>query len=172
MAIAPGTYNLGPSNGKVWVKTGVEGPGAKMAHSLVIEVTNWSATANVAEDPSQSSFSFSADIPSFEIREGKGGVKPLSDNDRAEIKKSIANKILGTGKITYQSNSVSGGTVSGTLTINGKSAPVTVNLSESGGRITGNATVVQTALDIKPFKGPLGAFRLSDAVQVEFEGSV
>jgi polyisoprenoid-binding protein YceI len=176
VAIAPGTYNLGPSNGKLLLKTGVEGPGAKMAHSLTIEVTNWSASATVAEDPSQSSLRLSADIPSFEVREGRGGVKPLSDNDRAEIKKTIANKILGSGKVEFQSNSVSvngnTATVSGTVTVNGKSAPVTVNLTETGGAISGRTAVTQTALDIKPFKGPLGAFRLSDQVQVEFEGRV
>lgn len=176
MAIAPGSYNLGPSNGKLLLKTGVEGPGAKMAHSLTIEVTNWSATATVGDDPSQSSLRLSADIPSFEVREGHGGVKPLSDNDRNEIKKSIANKILGSGRVEFQSNSVSAAgnsaSVNGTLTINGKSAPVTVNLTDNGGTISGRATVVQTALDIKPFKGPLGAFRLRDAVEVEFEGRV
>jgi polyisoprenoid-binding protein YceI len=172
VAIEPGTYNLGPSNGKVWVKTGVEGPGAKMAHSLKIEVTNWSATAVVGDDPAQTTLTFSADIPSFEIREGQGGVKPLSDKDREEIKKSISNKILGTGKITFESTSANASGVQGNLSINGKSAPVSVSLSESGGTITGRATVTQTALDIKPFKGPLGAFRLKDAVDVEFEGHV
>lgn len=172
MAIAPGTYNLGPSNGKVWIKTGVEGPGAKMAHSLTIEATKWSGTAVVAEDPSQSSLKLSVDIDGFEIREGKGGVKPLSDNDRNEIKKSINNKILGSGQITFESTGVSGNSVNGTVTVKGNSAPVTVNVSESGGKIVANATVVQTALGIKPFKGPLGAFRLTDAVKVEAEITV
>lgn len=169
MAIAPGTYNLGPSNGKVWIKTGVEGPGARMAHSLTIEATKWNGTAVVGEDPSQSSLEVSVDVEGFEVRDGKGGVKPLSDNDRAEIKKSIMNKILGPGQITFKSNSISGGNVQGTVTVKGQSAPITVNVSESGGKVTANATVVQTAVGIKPFKGPLGAFRLTDAVEVEAE---
>ena len=172
MAIAPGTYNLGPSNGKVILKTGVEGPGAKMAHSLVIEVADWSATATVAEDPSQSSLSFTASIPSFVIKEGHGGMKPLSDKDREEIKKSIGGKILGTGNITFTSTSVNGNTVSGDLTINGHTAAQTFTVSESGGSLTGRATVTQTRYDIKPFKGPLGAFRLKDDVEVKFSGSV
>ena len=172
MALAPGTYNLGPGNGKVTLKTGVEGPGAKMAHSLVIEVADWSATATVADDPAQSSLSFSASIPSFVIAEGHGGVKPLSDKDRDEIKKSIENKILGNGRISFQSTSVSGGQVNGNLTINGNTGPQTVSISEAGGSITGRATVTQTKFGIKPFKGPLGAFRLRDDVEVEFSGRV
>lgn len=176
MAIAPGTYNLGPQNGKLIIKTGVEGPGAKMAHSLVIEATRWNATANVSEDPSASSLSASIDIGSFEIREGHGGVKPLSDKDRDEIKKSIANKILGSGQITFQSSSVSASgnsaTVNGTLTIAGKSGNQSVNLSDMGGRVRATATVIQTNFGIKPFKGPLGAFRLKDAVDIEVEASV
>ncbi|HEU5003039.1 MAG TPA: YceI family protein [Actinomycetota bacterium] len=176
MAIEPGTYNLGPQNGKLIIKTGVEGPGARMAHALVIEATRWNATATVAEDPGASSLSASVDIGSFEIREGHGGVKPLSDNDRNEIKKNITGKILGSGQISYQSSSVSSSgnsaTVQGTLTIAGKSGPLTVNLSDMGGRVKATATIVQSNFGIKPFKGPLGAFRLKDAVDIEVEASV
>lgn len=176
MAIAPGTYNLGPSNGKVFLKTGVEGPGAKMAHSLVIEVTNWTCKATYAEDASASSFMFHCELPDFEIREGHGGMKPLSDRDREEIKKSIHSKILGTGRITFTSTAVEvngdSATVTGNLEINGKTASQTFTLTESGGTLTGRATVTQTRYDIKPFKGPLGAFRLKDDVQVEFSGTL
>ena len=38
MAIPPGSYKLGPENGKMLVKTGREGMGGKMGHDLVIAV--------------------------------------------------------------------------------------------------------------------------------------
>ena len=109
MAIPPGTYNLGPQNGKLLVKTGREGMGGKMGHDLTIEVGRWSATADVAEDPSASSLTATAEVGSMEVVSGEGGVKPLSDGDKVDIKKTIIDKILGDTKIEFKSTSCTGG---------------------------------------------------------------
>jgi polyisoprenoid-binding protein YceI len=177
--IPAGTYEFGPSNGKLLVKTGREGMGGKMGHDLVIEVTRWKATALVdPNDVTQSSLNASAEIGSFEVREGTGGLKPLSDNDRADIKQTIENKVLDPRQdITFKSTSVrtlgeNRAVVSGDLTIGGVSQPVDLQLTSSGNRLTGTMTVVQTKFGIKPFKAFMGALKVKDAVEIEVEGTL
>ena len=52
MADITGTYELGPSAGRVLVKTGREGLAARAGHDLTLEITRWSARVTVpgAED--------------------------------------------------------------------------------------------------------------------------
>ncbi|MGH2706936.1 MAG: YceI family protein [Actinomycetota bacterium] len=177
--IPPGTYEFGPSNGKLLVKTGREGVGGKMGHDLVIEVTRWKATVIIdPNDVSQSTLNATAEIGSFEVREGAGGLKPLSDSDRADIKQTIENKILDPRQdISFRSTSVrplseNRATVSGDLTIVGVSQPADLHLTSSGTRITGTMTVVQTKYGIKPFKAFMGALKVKDAVEIEIEATV
>ena len=48
--IAPGTFQLGPENASLQVNTYREGVGAKVGHDLVIAVTRWEATIDLAAD--------------------------------------------------------------------------------------------------------------------------
>ena len=117
------------------------------------------------------------DLGSLEVRDGTGGAKPLSDRDRGEIKKQMS-AILGTGTASFTSSKIvlfgsSGGAVEGTFTLNGQSEPVRLQVSEPGpGRYRGSATVVQSALGVKPYVGFFGALKLKDEVGVEFEVSL
>ena len=177
MAIPPGTYNLGPQNGTLLVKTGREGMGGKMGHDLTIEVGRWSATATVGEDMPACSLEGSAEVGSMQVVSGEGGVKPLSDGDKSEIKKTITDKILGNTTIDFRSTSVTGGgsnaTVQGDLTIAGKTAPAQFQLQDlGGGRIKATGQVVQSNFGVKPFKAFMGALKVKDAVNIELEATV
>jgi polyisoprenoid-binding protein YceI len=169
MAIEPGTYKFGPNNGEMLVKVYREGMAKKVGHDLIIEVNSWDAEANIAEDPEGSTFSGSADVNSFTVRQGVGGVKPLSDSDKADIKKNITQKILTTPNISFKSTGVdpSTNTVSGEMTIMGKTNPIDIKLSESGGKVTASFTVVQSKWGIKPFQAMMGALKVRDAVEIE-----
>ena len=48
MALASGIHRLGPDNASLQVKTYREGMAAKVGHDLVIEVTRWDATVDLA----------------------------------------------------------------------------------------------------------------------------
>jgi polyisoprenoid-binding protein YceI len=176
MPIAPGSYTFGPQNGRLRVKTYREGLAKKVGHDLIIDVGQWSATVNVGEDPSQTSITATAQVGSLNPLEGVGGVKPLSDGDKADIKKNITSKILTSPEIAFKSSSVkvagNSATVSGDLTIMGRSQPVDVQLSESGGKVRGNFAVVQSKWGIKPFTAMMGALKVQDRVEVEFEGDL
>ena len=173
-----GNYRLGPDNGRLVLKTGRQGFAAMAGHDLTIEVTRWSAQVDVPDDDiPPATVKADIDLGSLEVREGSGGAKPLTDRDRGEIKKQMA-KILGTGTASFTSARIlrvgsSGGAVEGTVTLNGQSEPVRLQVSEPGpGRYRGSATVVQTSLGIKPYVGFFGALKLKDEVGVEFEVSI
>jgi polyisoprenoid-binding protein YceI len=159
----------------VVLKTGRQGIAAMAGHDLTIEVTRWSAQIEVpGEDITAATVKADFDLGSLEVRQGSGGAKPLTDRDRADIKKQMAS-ILGTGTASFASSRVvrsgaSGGAVEGTFTLNGRSEPVRLQVSEpESGRYRGSATVVQSGLGIKPYVGFFGALKLKDEVGVEVE---
>lgn len=173
--IASGERQLGPSDGRLLVKVFREGMARKMGHDLVIEVTSWSATVNVdGEDLGNSTVNATADVGSFEVREGVGGAKPLSDSDKADIKKTIVTKILRDPEISFRSTAVNPAgdnraTVTGDLAILGNTRPATLDLTEEDGRIKGTMTVMQSHWGIKPFTAFMGALKVRDPVEIEME---
>jgi polyisoprenoid-binding protein YceI len=176
MSMGNGSYTLGPASGQLLVKTTRTGLGARVGHDLTIEATRWHADVIIdAGHPSASSVSVEVDAGSLEVREGSGGIKPLTDSDRAQIKTTIQQKVLHTGRhpaITFRSKSIQGTaesfTVDGDLTITGVTQPVTVHGRIADRRVQGSATIVQTRWGIRPYTGFFGALKLSDEVTVEF----
>ena len=173
MALASGRHEVGPDSGSLLVKTYREGAAARVGHDLVIEVTDWSAEVVLADDPAQSSLSLRADPRSVEVREGVGGVKPLSDKDRADIRKTIAKKVLGSEEISFRSRRVevagAGGrmTVEGDLSVAGSTRPVTAELDAGDeGRVSGTIPLTQSEWGIEPYRGLMGALRVRDVVEV------
>jgi polyisoprenoid-binding protein YceI len=174
MAIEAGSYKLGPDNATLRVKTGRHGAAAKAGHDLVIEVKSWEATLTVADDPSASSVELSADPTSLHVVEGVGGMQALGDDDKADIRKTIDKDVLKKKDISFSSSSAEaegdGLTVSGDLTMGGKSNPVTFTLTGDGGSISGSAKVSQSDWGIKPYSALFGALKVNDDVTVEVEG--
>jgi polyisoprenoid-binding protein YceI len=175
--MADGNYRVGPESGRLLVRTTRTGLGAKAGHDLTIEVTRWRGNVVIdTANPAASSVTVEADVDSFEVRQGTGGVKPLTDADRADIKNTIRGKILKTGRhptITFGSKQV-GGTgesfrIDGDLTIVGVTQPVTVVGRLADGHARGSAVIVQSQWGIRPYTAFLGALKLRDEVEVEFD---
>ncbi|MGH8886896.1 MAG: YceI family protein [Egibacteraceae bacterium] len=178
--VPAGTYSFGPSEGRLVLRVYREGLASSMGHDLVLEATRWSAEATVdGDDPTRSSLTATADVQSLEVREAKGGAKPLSDKDRADIKKNIE-KVLSTrrySEIVFRSTAVrppAGNrlTVAGELTIKDATRPAELELTVEDGRATASTTVVQSQWGIKPFSALMGALKVRDAVEIEVEVSV
>jgi polyisoprenoid-binding protein YceI len=177
MDIADGSYVIGPERGRLLVKTARTGLGSKAGHDLTIEVTRWRGNVLVdAANPAGSSVTVEADVDSFEVRQGTGGIKPLTDGDRADIKETLRGKILNTRKhptIAFRSSQVSGTAeafrIDGDLTIAGVTQPVTVAGQMTEGRVTGSAVIVQSRFGIHPYTAFLGALKLRDEVDVQFD---
>jgi YceI-like domain len=191
VAASTGNFRLGPDSGRVVIKTGRAGLAARAGHDLTIEVTRWSAQVDVPAEgdggAAAATVSAELDLGSLEVREGTGGAMPLTDRDRREIKKQMGG-ILGSGTASFASSRiipagsrpapegttpstpVTGGAIEGTVTLNGKSQPARLQVTDSGsGRYRGSATLAQTGFGIKPYTGFFGALKLRDEVVVEVE---
>jgi polyisoprenoid-binding protein YceI len=178
VTLTDGTHRLGPSTGRLLIRTGRAGLGRRAGHDLAIEATRWSGEAVVVVgDPARSSVRVAVETGSLEVREGTGGLKPLTDADRAEIRKTLQDKaLLNTAEyplITFRSTRITGTPesfeITGDLTIKDRVHPVTVHGQGNGdGGVRGWATVTQTTWGIKPYTAFLGALRLADEVRVEF----
>jgi len=172
MAIVPGTHELGPATGMLQVKTYREGVAARVGHDLVIDVSDWQAQVVVGDDGAVRSVELSASPTSLAVREGLHGVKPLSHGDRADIRKTIDDKVLGRRPIAFRSAAVEaapGGTVAvrGELTLGGATHATSFTLTiGADGRVQGRADVRQSDWGIKPYRGLMGALRVRDEVEV------
>ena len=174
MSIQPGTHKIGPDNGSLKIKTGREGAAAKAGHDLVLEATSWDGTLEMGDNPS---VQLNVDPDSIEVREGSGGAKPLGDKDKADIKKSMKDKILGSSQISFESSDVKvdngSMNVSGNLSVAGSSNSISVPLTVSDdGTVRGSVKLSQSDYGIKQFKALMGALKVSDTVEVQIEAKL
>jgi polyisoprenoid-binding protein YceI len=175
MAIAPGTYELGPQDGQLTIRTAKGGAASKAGHNLVIEVQTWGATVQIAPDPAQSVLELTADSRSFRVLQGTGGIKPLSEDDKAGITQTVDHEVLKGTPITFRSTAVRPEgdgrfRVTGDLELaNGISLiAFDINIGDDG-RLTASATVKQTEWGIKPYSALLGALKVRDEVEVAID---
>jgi polyisoprenoid-binding protein YceI len=169
---------LGPSTGTLTVRTARAGLAARAGHDLVLEVTRWSGSLSVdAADPARSHLSITADAGSLEVREAVGGAKPLSDADRLEIRRSIAEKVLRTAdhpEITFVSTAVehpreTALRVTGDLTIAGVTRPVGFDVETDGATFRAAVALRQSTFGIRPFSAFMGTLKVADGVEVVAE---
>ncbi|MGC9539798.1 YceI family protein [Streptomyces sp. UG1] len=177
--MSDGTYGFGAPAGRLLVKTSRAGLGRKAGHDLTLEAARWSGNATVVtSDPEKSSVSVTVETASLTVREGTGGLKPLTDADKAEINRTLEGEaLLHTARhptITFHSTRITGTPdsfqITGELTIKGRTQPVTVHGGSDGdGMVCGWATVTQSTWGIKPYSAFLGALKLADDVRIEYE---
>jgi polyisoprenoid-binding protein YceI len=160
-----GVARFGPDTGSLEVHTYREGVAAKVGHDLIIEVTEWSGSDEGG------TLELTANPRSLVVREGHRGVKPLTDKDRASIRKTIESDILGTQEIVFRSKSVDGGNVKGDLTIAGSTQSVEFDLQRDGDRVRATVPVVQTRWGIKPYRGFMGALKVRDDVEIVLDAA-
>jgi polyisoprenoid-binding protein YceI len=176
---------LGPSNATLTVHTGRAGMASKAGHDLVLVASRWSGSLTLdPDDPSQSRLVLNVDPTGLEVREGTGGVKPLSDADRAEIKGNLAKKVLRTDRhaeIGFVSTTIAPGpdgsyAVDGDLTLAGTTRPVRFQLDvepgSPGTTLRASATIDQTDFGIKPYSALMGALKVADHVEIRAEARV
>ena len=173
MAVQPGRHELGPGHGQIILRTFRDGLAATAGHDLTIEATRWSGVLDVNENLSPASLEVRVDMNALVVREGTGGIKPLSDRDRREIAVT-ARKVLAADRnpeAVFTAGNFApangGGEISGTFMLRGASRPITLKVSETGpDQYHADGTVLQSSYGIKPYTGFFGALRVRDAVDV------
>lgn len=173
MTIPAGTHQLGPHNATLSVRTGRTGAAAKAGHNLVIHVTAWQGTLELGEDPEATSVALAADATSLRVREGRGGMQPLGEDDKANIHQTIDDKVLKRRDITFRStgtqHSADGSRISvqGDLTLAGATRPLEFDLVVADdGTLSGTAVVKQTQWGMKPYSALFGTLKVVDEVEI------
>ena len=169
-------HKVGPSQGRLLLRTSRQGVAAQVGHDLLIEVTRWSGVVEVAEDRSASTVEVTADTASLTVVEGTGGVKPLSGKDKRDIEQTTR-KLLQTERhprAVFACKDVrptsDGGTLEGTLTLLGIDRPISLDVTErADGSYRATGQIPQSEYGIKPYTALFGALKLADVVTVEVE---
>jgi polyisoprenoid-binding protein YceI len=169
-----GAHRLGPSDGTLSLRTGRGGAAAKAGHDLLIRVTRWEAVLAIGDDADGSSLALDVDGGSLRVVEGSGGMKALTDSDKADIATTIDDEILKRERITFRSTQVrpsddgTGLSVEGDLTLLGQTHPLAfdVALSEDG-TITAGTVITQSRWGITPYSTLFGTLKVNDDVAVE-----
>ena len=176
MIAATGQHRLGSENGRIVLRTFRDGMAATAGHDLIIDLPRWSGELTMGEDGTPAALEVRADLGALAVREGTGGLKPLTDRDRREIA-GTARKLLGTDRqpeavFTATRFGLAGdaGVVEGSLTIRGVAQPLRLRVSQTApGSYRATGTVLQSAYGIKPYSAFFGALKVRDAVDVEVE---
>jgi polyisoprenoid-binding protein YceI len=177
MAVHAGRHQLGTDRGRIVLHTSRDGVAAQAGHDLTIEVSRWSGDLTLSDDLSPADLAVRIDLGSLIVREGTGGLKPLTDRDRREILVT-AQKTLGCDRHPeasfaaekFEPAADGGGVIVGTLTLAGVARPLRLQVSKAGpGSYHAATTVVQSEHGIKPYRGFLGALRVRDAVDVDVD---
>jgi polyisoprenoid-binding protein YceI len=177
MAVHAGRYQLGADRGQIIVHTSRDGLAAQAGHDLTIEVSRWSGEFTVNDDLSPAGLAVRIDMNSLTVREGTGGLRPLTDRDRREIAVTARNT-LGSGRhpeasftaATFEPGADGGGAITGTLTLAGAARPLRLEITRTGpDRYHATTSVAQSLFGIKPYRGFMGALKVRDAVDVDVD---
>jgi polyisoprenoid-binding protein YceI len=177
MVVVAGRHQFGPDRGRIVLRTFRDGLAAQAGHDLTIEATRWSGDLRVNDDLSPASLEVSIDLGALVVRDGTGGVKPLTDRDRREIAVN-ARRVLGTDQHpeavftadSFRAGTDGGGEITGAFTLRGRERPLRLQVKQTGAdRYHAETQIVQSDYGIKPYTAFLGALRVRDAVDVVVE---
>lgn len=173
MKIPPGSYQLGPEDGRLTVHTQRSGAAAMAGHNLVIDVTSWKAVLTAGEAAADLRVELDVDGGSLRVREGTGGMQTLEPQHKQEIEQTIDDEVLKRDAISFRSTGAApaqdgeGVTVEGDLTLRGTSRPISFDVSaEEDGTVSASTVIRQTDYGIKPYSTLFGALKVVDEVEV------
>lgn len=173
MTFPTGRQEFGAGDTDLLVHTTCDGAAARLGHNLTLVFTAWRAVLVTGDEPATSSLEVTVDLDSLDIRDSSGGVKPMTDHDRAEIKRNAA-KSLRTREhpqLRFVTTGITGswtaGEVTGDVTLNGTTGPATFQVVALDGGFRLGGELKQSAFGIKPYSAMMGTLRLSDSVLVE-----
>lgn len=168
--------NIDPSNSKISVRTRAAGMLAKLAHDLELQAAEIQGRA----ERSETGFSGELRIPITTLRVtgqlhgDRVDSSGISQSDRSDIEHKIRDEVFaGTKEIVVRGQGTPWNRADITVETALGKMPIAVSLrsSEQEGaiRISGRTELLLSKLGVREIKGPLGAFKVKDAVEVLFE---
>ena len=178
MAIHERRQQFGTDQGRITLLTFRDGLAAQAGHDLTIDAVRWTGELVTAENDMPASLEVSVDLGALVVRNGTGGVRPLTDRDKREIAVN-ARKVLTADRFPDARFTATGfdagpdadgGTIAGMLTLAGQTRPQKLAVTQTApGRYRATTTIRQTNYGIKPYSAFLGSLKVADAVDVEVE---
>ena len=161
----------------ITLRTRAEGLLARFAHDLELGGAGLSGKATLDGDTWTADLS--VPVASIAVVGALHGDEvdraKLSASDRAQIEQKMREDVFfgGATSVTVAAQGASLTRGEATIAIASRSQRVPITLSvaplvDGATRVTGRFTISLDSLGVRPIKGPLGAFRVKDAVEVLF----
>lgn len=115
---------LGPEHGELLLHTGVGGRAARMGHALTISIDDWHASVDFDGERALR-IELVAQVASFRVVDGHGGIKPITEGDRATIRSTALRSLSESAHpdVTFASSKIDpvdgGFAADGSLSISG-----------------------------------------------------
>lgn len=181
MSLKAGTYSLNSNSGKISVYTFKEGLLSKLAHDLLIDVTDFKVDLNVPEAGfSSGSLGLEIQTNSLKVdcamKDGERQPGTLKEKDIADIEADMAKKVLHPDEyptVNFSSKAIQekkgGYHVNGELSLHGVTKSVDFDIDTSGGGLKGRFTILQKDYGIKPFKAMMGTLKIKNEIDIGFD---
>lgn len=181
MSLKTGTYSLNSNSGKVSVYTYKAGLLSKLAHDLLIDMTDFKVNVDVPEDGFASgSLGLEIQANSLKVdcamKNGERQPDTLKEKDIADIETDMAKKVLHPDKyptVSFKSKAIQekegGYHISGDLSLHGVTKSVDFDIDTSDGSLKGRFTIIQTDYGVKPFKAMMGTLKIKDEIDISFD---
>ena len=184
MSLKTGTYRLSANSGKIFVYTFKEGLLSKLAHDLLINVTDFMVHLEVPETGfSAGSLGLELHTNSLKVvyalKDGKPNPEALKEKDIEDIEKDMAGKVLETGKyptVSFSSKTIQnkegGYHIKGELNLHGVTKTIDFDMDTSGDNLEGKTTLLQKDYGIKPYKAMMGTLKIKNEITIAFDLSL
>ena len=183
MSLKAGSYCLDTNSGNLYLYTFKEGLLSKLAHDLLIGVTDFKVNLEVPEAGFASgSLELEIQANSLKVicalKDGKR-TGALKGKDIADIVRDIGIKVLHPDEYptaTFRSKSIQekegGSKINGDLSLHGVTNSIDFDLDTNGGNLKGMITLLQKDYGIKPFKAMMGTLKIKNEINISFDLSL
>jgi polyisoprenoid-binding protein YceI len=183
MSLKAGSYCLDTNSGNLNVYTFKEGLLSKLAHDLLIDITDFKVNLEVPE-AGFASGSLELEIQANSLKvicALKDGERTdaLKEKDVADIEKDMGVEVLHPDKyptVNFISNSIQkkegGFHINGGLNLHGVIKSIDFDIDTNGGNLKGMITLLQKDYGIKPFKAMMGTLKIKNEINIGFDLSL
>lgn len=167
-------YRLDSAASKLTIRTRAQGMLARLAHDLSLLARSIEGRAELDKDTWTASLTVAPSLlVEGVVKSGRVDTTVLSPSDRQEIERKVEDELLRRREVRVEASGSSRTSGRAKITVaNGSTdvpAPLELHEREDGSlEAKGHAELSLQALGIPPVKGPLNAFRVADAVVVQF----
>ena len=180
MSLKAGSYCLDTNSGDLNVYTFKEGLLSKLAHDLLIDITDFKVNLEVPEAGFVSgSLELEIQANSLKVvcalKDGER-TDALKEKDIADIERDMGVKVLHPDKYptaTFCSKTIQekdgGYKINGDLSLHGVTKSIDFDIDANGEHIKGMITLLQKDYGIKPFKAMMGTLKIKNEINIDFD---